>query len=314
MRNYSKQYYHSCVCWKKYPQYICRGSISPDLRKDIKTRLTGLMISKISSVSRNAFDSIIVSAFLGLTMVGIYNNYFYIIDSVSGILMILTTAIAAGVGNSIAEDTPPKNLEDMRIINFWYMWTATWFMSCLVGLFQPFMRLWVGEKLMFSDRIMVAFALYFFVQKIGEIQEQYFAAAGLWWYRKWYSVAEAIANILLNLLLGYLWGVFGIVIATVLSIFFINFLGASRIIFQQYFKTGFYRYIFDQIKWLAIACVISTVIYFITASFKLSSGIADLLIKGLICIVLPNCIILLFSYKTRLFSTAYRWLTIRLKK
>lgn len=140
------------------------------MRKDIKTRVTGLMISKISSVSRNAFDSIIVSAFLGLTMVGIYNNYFYIIDSVSGILMILTTAIAAGVGNSIAEDTPPKNLEDMRIINFWYMWTATWFMSCLVGWFQPFMRLWVGEKLMFSDRIMVAFALYFLFRKLGRFK------------------------------------------------------------------------------------------------------------------------------------------------
>lgn len=299
---------------RNYPQYVCSGVISPDLRSDIRTRVTGLMITKMSNVSRNAFDSIIVSALLGLATVGIYNNYFYIINSVSALLMILTIAIAAGIGNSIAEDAPEKNLQDMRVINYWYMWIATWFTSCLVGLFQPFMRLWVGEKLMFSDKVMVAFALYFFVQKIGEIQEQYFDAAGLWWHRKWYSVAEAIANILLNLLLGYLWGVFGIVIATVLSIFFINFLGASRIIFQQYFKTGFYRYIFDQIKWLAIACVISTVIYFITASFKLSSGIADLLIKGLICIVLPNCIILLFSYKTRLFSTAYRWLTIRLKK
>lgn len=299
---------------KYYPQYICKGSISADMKKDIRTRLTGLMITKISAVSRNALDSIIVSAFLGLVMVGIYNNYFYIINSVSSLMLVLTSAIAAGIGNSIAYDTTEKNLQDMRIINFWYMWISAWFMSCLVGLFQPFMRLWVGEKLMFSDSIMMAFALYFFVQKIGDIQAQYFDAAGLWWYRKWYSVGEVIANILLNLLLGYFFGVFGIVVATLLTIVFINFLGASRIIFHYYFKEGFRQYIEDQLKWLVTASIVSAIIYFITASFRFSNGFTDLIIKGVICVAIPNCTILLFNCKSKLFRTAYKWLIARLKK
>lgn len=299
---------------KYYPQYICKGDISADLRKDIRTRLTGLMITKISAVSRNAFDSIIVSAFLGLVMVGIYNNYFYIINSVSAMMLVLTNAIAAGIGNSIAYDSTEKNLQDMRIINFWYMWISAWFMSCLVGLFQPFMRLWVGERLMFSDSIMMAFALYFFVQKIGDIQAQYFDAAGLWWYRKWYSVSEVIANIILNLVLGYFFGVFGIVIATILTIVFINFLGASSIIFKHYFKKGFCRYIADQLKWLTTATVVSVIIYFITVSFRFGNGLFDLITKGLICTVIPNCIILLFYFRSKLFKTAYSWLVARLRK
>ena len=299
---------------KYYPQYVCKGEIHSDLKKDIRTRIMGLMITKISSVSRNAFDSIIVSAFLGLVMVGIYNNYFYIINSVSALMLVLTSAISAGVGNSIAYDTSEKNLNDMRIINFWYMWISAWFMSCLVGLFQPFMRLWVGEQLMFPDRIMAVFALYFFVQKIGDIQAQYFDAAGLWWYRKWYSVGEAIANILLNLLLGYFFGVFGIVVATVLTIVFINFLGGSRIIFLHYFKTDFRQYISDQLKWLITASIVSTIVYCITLNFRFTNGLMDLLVKGGICIVMPNCFILLFYCNSKLFKTACKWLNVRLKK
>ncbi len=137
----------------------------------------------MSSVSRNAFNSIIVSALLGLTMVGIYNNYFYIINAVSSFLLVFTSAIAAGVGKSIASVSPDKNLRDMRIINFWYMWISAWCMSCLVGLYQPFMKLWLGEKFLLKDYVMIAFALYFFLQKIGDIQAQYFDGAGLWWHR-----------------------------------------------------------------------------------------------------------------------------------
>lgn len=299
---------------KHYPQYICRGDISQELKNDIKTRVTGLMITKLSAVSRNAFDSIIVSALFGLTMVSMYNNYFYIISSVSAIMVVFTNAIAGGVGNSVAGEMPEKNRKDFRIINFWYMWIAAWFMSCLIGLFQPFMRLWVGNDLMFSDRIMIAFALYFLIQKLGDVQAKYFDAAGLWWHRKWYSIAEAIGNLLLNLTLGYFFGAFGIVIATIITLFFINFLGASRIIFRFYFKTGFREYIFDQLRWLLIACGISAIIYVVTANFRLENPLAEIFIKVLICTVVPNILIFLLSFKTKLFSVAFQWISVRVKR
>lgn len=299
---------------RHYPQYSCRGEISQDLKKDIKTRVSGLMITKLSSVSRNAFDSIVVSAFFGLVIVGIYNNYFYIINAVTSIMLVFTSAIAGGVGNSVAEDTPEKNRKDFRIINFWYMWISAWFMSCLVGLFQPFMRLWVGNDLMFSNRIMIAFALYFFIQKLGEVQAKYFDAVGLWWHRKWYSIAEAIGNLLLNVILGYFFGVFGIVVATIITIFFINFLGASRIIFRYYFKTGFREYIFDQLRWLLIACGISAIIYVVTSNIRLENAFAEIFIKALICAVVPNILIFLLNFKTKLYPVALQWISVRVKR
>lgn len=303
------------VC-RKYPQYKCQGNISKELKKDIRTSVFGLMITKLSAVSRNAFDSIIVSAFLGLTAVGIYNNYYYVISSLTAIMLVLTSAISAGIGNSVAADSPQKNLKDMNIINFWYMWIAGWCTACLASLYQPFMQLWVGDQLMFSNSVMWMFSLYFLLMKVGDIQAQYFDATGLWWHRRWYSIIEAIANIFLNCILGYFFGVSGIIMATILTIFFINFLGSSKIIFNYYFKKKYTIYIFQQMIYIAvsfiIALVTSSLCNFIKLGSTNSSMLLELLIKSIICIVIPNFLFMLVYCKMPIFKQAAIWIKDRI--
>lgn len=61
---------------KKYPQYKCRGKLGEEERKVIKKQVSGLMVSRICQMTRNSFDSIFVSAFIGLTMTTIYNKLY----------------------------------------------------------------------------------------------------------------------------------------------------------------------------------------------------------------------------------------------
>jgi len=303
---------------KLYPKYVCVGNISKDLRKDIKVRVTGLMITKLSSVSRNAFDSIIISSYFGLTTVAIYNNYYYIINALTSIMLVLTTAISAGVGNSIATDTSEKNLNDMNIINFWYMWIAGWFMVCLVCLFQPFMKLWVGSELMLSNFVMWLFAIYFLILKLGDIQAQYFDAAGLWWHRRWYSITEAVLNIILNIILGYYLGVSGIVLATIITVFFVNFWGSSSVIFKKYFKVGLRKYIIQQIKYVLVAIINAICVLFVCSWLPFSTTskmdlFFILFIRAAICVILPNFIFWIAYRKTKIFEVALPWIKSRIR-
>lgn len=300
-----------------YPQYVCKGSITIEQRKDIRTRVTGLMITKIANVTRNAFDSIIVSAFFGLETVAIYNNYYYAINALTRVMQVATTSISAGVGNSVATEPPKKNLSDMKIINFWYMWIAGWFTVCLACLYQPFMRLWVGEKLMFSDGIMLLFAFYFLLLRVGDIQAQYFDAVGLWWHQRWFSVLEAIANIILNFIFGYIFGVGGVVLATILTIFLIHFCGSSKIIFEKYFEIGFRDYMASQVKHI----LITIIIYVITRKTcelifieKIAGGLwLDFIIKVGICAIVPNLLFLVFYFRSSILEDALLWIKARLR-
>ena len=59
-----------------YPQYQCKGMIDKSMQIQIKKKISGLMIYKLSETSRNVSDTIILSFFWGLLIVAIYNNYY----------------------------------------------------------------------------------------------------------------------------------------------------------------------------------------------------------------------------------------------
>ena len=273
------------------------------------------MVIKIAAVSRNALDSIIVSAFLGLQAVAMYNNYYYIINALSSILLVLMNAIAAGVGNSVAVESKNKNLEDMRNINFLYMTISGFCLACLVSMYQPFMKIWVGDKFLFSEMIMILFSLYFILQKIGDVQAQYFDAAGLWWHGKWRGVIEAGFNLVLNIMLGYYFGVIGIVLATIITIVFINFPLSTYYTFKFYFKQSMLPFILEQVaitvKIIFCSGICYFVVEFLPRGISIWQQLVIMILRGLIAIVIYFILFIMLNLKNERFKKAILW--IRLK-
>lgn len=54
-------------------------------------------------------DAIVISSFLGLRILGIYNGYFYVISTLMGFLYIIQQTLIPSVGNSIAKESKEKN-------------------------------------------------------------------------------------------------------------------------------------------------------------------------------------------------------------
>ena len=116
---------------------------------------------------------------IGLTAVAIYSNYYTIMTAIIGVMGIVTSSTTASVGNSIATETVRKNYNDMNKFNFIYMWISGWLTVCLACLYQPFMKLWMGEENMFSYGIVILFCCYFYALKMGDIRYIYSEAKGL---------------------------------------------------------------------------------------------------------------------------------------
>ena len=147
---------------KMYPQYKCEGTVPKEEINNIKKRCAGMFLHKLSFVFRNSLDSIVLSAFLGLALLGKYNTYYYIINAISGIMILVSNSVTASVGNSMVVESKAKNYADFRKLQLLYMGLTSWLTVCLVACTQPFIKLWVGEKMMFTDGIMFVFCIYFF--------------------------------------------------------------------------------------------------------------------------------------------------------
>jgi O-antigen/teichoic acid export membrane protein len=271
-----------------YPNLKPSGKVPEQVLKDIREKVSGVVISKFCGLTRNTFDSIIISAFLGLTTVAIYSNYYYILSNVASVIVILVTSMRAGIGNSVAIDSVEKNFNDFKKFTFMYFWIASWCAICLLCLYQPFMRLWAGEDNTFPFYIVILLCIYFLGQSMGDIPNAYSGAVGLWWENRYRTIAESICNLILNIGLGYFFGVFGIILATVITIFVFSFFSQSKILFQCYFGSyDFKSYIITHIKYVCITALVATITLGICSRISLGN-LGDLILRGVVCILLPN--------------------------
>lgn len=282
--------YIHIITKKKFPQYIPYGNIDEKKVSDLKKRVKGLIVTRMCTTTRNSLDSIFISSFAGLTAVTIYGNYYYIMAAIISILNIVTTSMTASVGNSIATESVEKNYSDMRQFNFIFNWIVGFFSACLLCVYQPFMLLWVGEKMLYPTEMVVVFCVYFYILNIGSIRAVYHDATGLWWEARWRAILETILNVVLNLVLTVKYGAFGTVLGTLISLFFVNYLYGTSIVFNKYFnKKGLFRYFIDNGIYF-LATVICSIFSLLGTQLINVNGLIGIFLKIGICTVIFNAI------------------------
>lgn len=297
--------YAAVVTKKLFPQITEHGTLSKTIRLDIREKVSGLVIQKLCGTSRNAFDSIFISAFLGLTQVAIYNNYYYIMNAVTSTLGILTTSITAGVGNAVATESVEKNFDDLKRINFLYMLVSGWCTVCLVNLYQPFSSIVFGSNMLYPLSVAILFSMYFYTLKMGDVISVYNQGAGLWWKNRYRSISEALTNIILNYVLGKFFGVYGIILATWISLFFINFLWGSQIIFDNYFgKEKVKDYFLSNLKYAVITVCDVIIVWLICSVFDLNVYLT-LIVNAVVCIFVGAGFYILVYRKTGDFKNSF---------
>ncbi|SEA56822.1 Membrane protein involved in the export of O-antigen and teichoic acid [Oribacterium sp. KHPX15] len=296
---------------KMYPEYRCAGEISQEQKLDIRKRVYGIMIEKVCGTTRNALDSICISAVVGLAATALYNNYFYISSSLTTIFYVVLNAMQPGIGNSMALDSEEKNYKDMAHLNFGYMLISGWSFVCLICLYQPFMTIWVGEKYLLPFSSVLLFSVYFYILRMGDIRSVYAQAAGLWWENRYLAVAESIVNVVLNITLVSFFGINGIIVATIISLFGINFCLSSGIVFKHYFKNGKLREFFGQhFVYAVVTGLVCTVTYQICDRLPFN-GIILLFTRAMICVLVPAVAYMVAYIGFRFARESFNWILER---
>ena len=300
----------SCATKKYYPNLLCAGKLPDNIKKDITTRIKGLFVTRICTTTRNAFDSIFISTFIGLSTVAIYGNYYYIMSAVIGILNVLTVSMTASVGNSLVTESVQKNYKDFRLMNFVFNWIVGFCTCCLLTIIQPFMKIWMGKDALFAFPMVILMCVYFYFLNIGSIRAVYHDAAGLWWEARYRAVFEAALNLILNFLLTRWLGVFGTVFGTLIALITINYMWGGQIVFKYYFKIiSAKEYFIDNLKYSVVTLVGCSISYVITSRL-LMSGIFACIISFVISALIFNIIYFVLFYKTNLFNQSKELLKI----
>jgi len=205
------------VTTRLYPRYKPVGRLLREETRQINRRITDLFACKLGGVVLSSSDTIVISYFLGLTVLAIYQNYFFILTSIIALVEIIFTSMIAGLGNSFVTETKEKNYADFEKFTFIFLGLICVCTCCFLGLYQPFMEMWLGKGLMLNFEAVVCFATYFYVYTLNRLLSVYKDAAGLWHEDRFRPLLVAVLNLTLNILLVQWRGIVGVVLATVIS-------------------------------------------------------------------------------------------------
>ena len=277
---------------KYFPQYECKGEISPLLKKEVLSRVKGLLICNISGVTYTTFDSIILSSCVGLTSVAIYGNYMTVFSGVSTILSYIRSAMQASVGNSVATESVEKNKSDLFLWQYLFSIIALWVVTCMFNLYQPFMTIWMGNGLLLSMLDVGIICAWFAITVVQFAYFLYLSGCGLWWELRWSYITSTFFNLLFNIILGKKIGVTGILLSSLLATFIFGFLWQENIVFKIYFHMSRKLYTFKQMYYFALTAI-SCYISWLVCKLVDVSGIAGLIVRGLVCTLVSVCFIIL---------------------
>ena len=275
---------------KLYPQFRPKGLVEEKERKAINGRIGDLFTSKIGGIIYDSADTIVISSFLGLTVLAVYQNYFYILNAINSLIVVVFSACTAGIGNSIVVETKEKNYKDLNTFTFIICWGAGFCSVCLLCLYQPFMELWVGEDLMLSFSAVICFVVYFFIRQLNSLFNMYKDASGMWHEDRFRPLAAALTNLVLNLILVQFIGIYGILFSTVIAIICVGMPWLLCNLFSVIFER---KHLMSYVKKLLYYCIIVFVscfgTYFLCS--RINFGLIEtLLIRGVICVIFPNLI------------------------
>lgn len=280
---------------KHFPELKPEGEISKEMKTSIFKKVVAILGAKLNTVVLNAADNVVMSAFLGLTVIAIYGNYYYIMSSIMMFLGIIYSSMTAGLGNSLQTETLEKNYKDFEKFSFMNSWLVGWCTVCLVCLYQPFMRIWVqDETLMFPFYVVLQLGLYFYVYQIRKIPVVYKDAAGIWWEDRFRPYVCMVVNVVLNVLLVQLIGVSGIILSTVFSLF-VSIPWENYTIFKYIFHCSSRKYYFKMAMFMLTMAVGGVATYYLCNFF--GDGILSLLVRAGICLIVPNAVFILLNFK-----------------
>lgn len=285
------------VSRKMYPSYVPKGQLPKCEIKSINQRVKDVFTSKVGGTILNSADTIVISSFLGLKILAVYQNYYYIMSAVMAIFTIFFNSITAGIGNSLITENIEKNYNDYKKVTLMTFIAMGLCMSEMLMLYQPFMLIWVGKELMLDSPMVVLFCIYFFFVEYVMLASAYKDAAGIWHEDRFRPLVAGLANLGMNLIMVHFWGLYGIILSTIISSGFISAPWITHNLFTLIFKRKFKDYL-PRLLYYIFMIVCAMIASYLIGNLISAESIIMLIVRALVVMVVSGGIMLLMVCKS----------------
>lgn len=288
----------SVVASKKYP-LLKRKDVKPISREQKKTLFTNvkaLTLYKLSGVLVNNTDYLVITYFSGLGITGLASNYVLLINTLNTAVSQLFGALVASVGNLNAKEDEKHQYAFFKALNLSNFWVFGWAAIGIVFVSSDLVQLCFGNKYVLDSSIPLMLAINFYMVGMQNAILTFKSTKGLFKYGKYILLFTAMLNIAGDIFFGKIWGLFGIYFATALARLLTNTWYEPYAVYKYAFGVKPIEYFKKYFGYL-IVLLISGGICFVLCRLVQFNLIISIILKVLICSIVPNGVFYLFYHK-----------------
>lgn len=288
------------------PREYQNASIVEFEKRPIIDRVASTFCYKIGAVLVSNTDNILISMLVSTLAVGLYSNYYTVTTLAQSFIAIMTTSLMNGIGNFAAKEkkSDQKQLFDMLLLAYHFIATLglCGFYNCL----DDFIIFWIGNEFVLDKQIVLIISINFYQTNILNPVYIFREANGLFSQTKYTMIIRALFNLILSYVLGIKYGIFGIFLATALSLLFTSFWYEPRLLCKYVFNSSVRVYYAQIIKHFATCCLSFATCCLIC--IFLHGGISVFLLKVILIMAVNTVLFSVFNFKSRAFRALLRHL------
>lgn len=277
------------------------ADLSTQELQTLRRNISAQFLHRVGGIVVFSSDNIIISKFVGLMEAGLYSNYTLILTSVNGILNRMISAVTASVGNLMAGSDDSHSESVFYHVLFLNAWLYGFASVCLLCLFQPFIRLWLGEDYLLTDMTVAMIVASFYINGIRLTLLIFKDASGIFTQDRYKPLVEAAVNILISIPLAIRYGVMGVLLGTVISTLTVAFWYEAYVFFRVRYGKGLGRYLFCQFEYLAIT-FLAVLLCRALCTVVPSDTPGAFLARMAICLLVPNVLFYICFKRTADFA------------
>ncbi|MDR3241434.1 MAG: transporter [Lactobacillaceae bacterium] len=295
---------------KMYP-YLIENKSAKLTSKELKHIIDNtkeIIGAKVGSIVVTSTDNIVLSTFVGLSIVGVYSNYLLLISSVTRILQSFSTSVVASVGNLVTEHDSKKSVlffNHILFINFTLgLLTSTMFYVIV----NPFVQIWAGKGYLITNFIVLFIALQLAIQQLRETNGIYMGALGTYKHQGIKSIILAVVNLGLSVAFVVIFhlGILGVTLGTIISYIISDLWFDVRQDIKNGLKLPWKKLALKEYLYVFIYVMVLIIIYYINL---INIGLMSVPLR-IALVALMDLIVLMMWYR----SVEFKYVSSLLKK
>lgn len=292
---------NAIVAEKYYPNFFLsdNNNLQKDEVKSIFKDCGALLVYKVNNAVMHATDNLVLSSFVGLTIVGLYSNYLLVATALRKILRKTFDSVKASMGDLFVSDDIEKKYYFFEITN--YVTVVLYGTAAVVFAVEinEFIIWWIGEQFIIPQPLPFLMGVDLFLTglklNLAQIREVSGVFRQMWFRPVWGS----FLNVLFSILLVNIWGVSGVILGTIIAALFANLAIDPSVIHKHSFRgerkvNHYYR---KQFIYTIALVFIGAVVYCFCNYFYVGKGLLSLLIHIIGGVIITIVFLLLFFWR-----------------